>query len=146
MDHLAEERSLQAFAVWIQRLVRNSPDQLAINLAARHRAGTLITASLLANGAFNVCYQVAYQDGFRVLARFTALGQVKFPKEKVQDEVEIMKYLAQHTSIPVPKVLGSGMCRLGPYIVMTIIEGKLLSGHLRDQSDEAITLNPKIRN
>ncbi|KAL1962373.1 hypothetical protein VTN77DRAFT_9786 [Rasamsonia byssochlamydoides] len=62
----------------------------------------------------------------------------------VEDEVAIMKYLAQNTSIPVPKVLGSGKCAVGPYIVMTIIEGNLLSGYLRNPLKETITLNPKI--
>lgn len=55
-----------------------------------------------------------------------------------------MNYLAQNTSIPVPKVLGTGECRAGPYIVMTF-EGNLLSGYLRDplKSGRAV-LSPNI--
>jgi aminoglycoside phosphotransferase (APT) family kinase protein len=80
----------------------------------------------------------------RILVRFTALGRVLFRNEKVEDEVAVMNYLAQDTSIPVPKVIGSGKCAVGPYIVMTIIEGNLLSGYLKDPLQEVITLNPKI--
>ncbi|KAL9123566.1 MAG: hypothetical protein Q9217_007012 [Psora testacea] len=144
-DHLAEERSEKVFAVWLQNLTKNSPEELAGRLAAKHRPGIPTTGSRFSNGAFNFCYRVTYQDGFRALVRFTALGRVKFRNEKVQDEVAIMDYLAQNTSIPVPKVLGSGKCWLGPYIVMTIMEGRLLSGYLRDPSEtESVTLNPRI--
>lgn len=39
-DHLAEERAERVFQVWIQNLVRNSPEELAGKLAAKHRPGT----------------------------------------------------------------------------------------------------------
>ncbi|MCJ1255592.1 hypothetical protein MMC24_003409 [Lignoscripta atroalba] len=144
-DHIAEERSNNIFAAWLRNLTRKSPEELAGRLAAQHRPGTPTTAKFISNGAFNFCYRVTYQDGFRALVRFTALGRVKFRNEKVQDEVAIMEYLAQDTSIPVPQVLGSGKCWLGPYIVMTFIEGRLLSGYLRDPSEgERVTLNPGI--
>lgn len=55
-----------------------------------------------------------------------------------------MNYLAQNTSISVPKVLGSGKCAVGPYVVMIIIEGNPLSGYLRDPLKETSTLNPKV--
>jgi aminoglycoside phosphotransferase (APT) family kinase protein len=139
-DHLAEARETKIFTVWLQRLLRSSPEQLAASLAAKHRAGTPITASYYSNGAFNVCYRVRFEDGSYSLVRFAALGRVKFRKEKVQNEVAIMDYLAQNASIPVPQVLGTGNCWAGPYIVMTFVEGKLLSEYLRDplQSGRAI--------
>ena len=55
-----------------------------------------------------------------------------------------MGYVAQHTTIPVPNVLGYGKCEVGPYIVMSFIEGNLLSGYLRDASQEIVTLNSNI--
>jgi aminoglycoside phosphotransferase (APT) family kinase protein len=146
-DHLAEERETKVYTVWLQTLLRNSPEQLAATLAAKHRGTTPTTASYCSNGAFNVCYRVRFEDGSYALVRFAALGRVKFRKEKVENEVAIMEYLAQNTSIPVPKVLGTGKCWAGPYIVMTFIEGKLLSGYLRDplKSGRAV-LGPKISN
>lgn len=71
-------------------------------------------------------YRVTYNDSYRVLVRFTALGRIVARNEKVEDEVAIMQYVAQHTTIPVPKVLGSGKCAVGPYIVMNFIEGKAI--------------------
>lgn len=144
-DHLAGERSNTIFAVWLQQLCRNSPEHLAADLAKRHRPGTPSTASRYGNGAFNFCYRVTYEDRFRALVRFTALGRVTFRNEKVEDEVAVMRFLAENTSIPVPEVLGSGKCWLGPYIVMTIVEGRPLSEYLCNPLEkERLALNPNI--
>jgi hypothetical protein len=78
------------------------------------------------------------------LVRFTALGRVIARREKVEDEVAIMEYVAKHTEIPVPKVLGSGNCVVGPYIMMDFIDENPLSEYLRDPSQEIATLSPSI--
>lgn len=143
-DHLAKEQSDRIFQVWLQNLLRNSPEESAGKLALRHCPGTPVRASRHQNGAFNVCYRVTYDNGPRVLVRFTALGRILARKEKVEDEVAVMTYLSQHTEIPVPKVFGNGQCAVGPYIVMSHIEGNHLSGYLRDPSQETLTLNPNI--
>ncbi|RLL94272.1 hypothetical protein CFD26_104219 [Aspergillus turcosus] len=143
-DPLAKQQSDRIFQVWIQNLVKHSPEELAGKLASRHCPGTPATASRFSNGAFNICYRVTFQDGLRVLVRFTALGRVIARREKVEDEVAIMEYVARHTEIPVPKVLGFGNCVVGPYIVMDFIDGNPLSEYLRDPSQEIATLSPSI--
>ncbi|KAJ5591701.1 phosphotransferase enzyme family protein [Penicillium hispanicum] len=144
VDNLAAQQSDRIFQAWIQNLLRNSPEELAGKLASRHCPGTPITASRLSNGAFNVCYRVTFENGHRVVVRFTALGRVVARKEKVDDEVAIMEFLGQHTTIPVPKIFGHGKSVVGPYIVMSYIEGRLLSEYLRDSSWETDTLSPSI--
>lgn len=134
-DNLAEARSDLIFQVWVQNLLKHSPEELAGRLALRHCPGTPTRAKRLPNGAFNVCYRVTYESGQRVVVRFTALGRVTARNEKVEDEVSIMNYIAQHTAIPVPKVFGHGKCAVGPYIVMSFIEGNTLSGYLRDSPE-----------
>lgn len=143
-DDLAKRQSDRVFQAWIQNLLRNSPENLAARLASQYCPGTPLTASRLSNGAFNVCYRITFESGRRVLVRFTALGRVIARNEKVEDEVAIMEYVAQHTSIPVPKVLGHGKSVVGPYIVMSFIEGDQLSDYLRDSSQETVTLSPSI--
>ena len=144
-DHLAEERETRVYTVWLQTLLRSSPEQLAATLAARHYAATPAAASYCSNGAFNICYTVRFEDGFRALVRFAALGRVKCRTEKVENEIAVMAYLAQNTAIPVPKILGTGKCWVGPYIVMTFIEGRPLSGYLKDPSKSGrAVLNPRI--
>lgn len=145
-DHLAEEQSQRVFQGWMHDLVQtSSSDTLAIKLASEHRPGTpVVSASRFSHGAFNFCYQVTYEDGFRVLVRFTALGRAVFRHEKVEDEVAVMKYLAQNTSIPIPTVLGSGRCAVGPYIVMAFLEGNILSRYFRDPLRKIETLNLQV--
>lgn len=57
-----------------------------------------------------------------------------------------MKYVASHTSIPVLKVLGSGTCAVGPYMVMEFVEGKTLSGYLKNPSESTrlTILDPNV--
>lgn len=143
-DHLAEQKSNLIFQVWLQNLLQNSPEELAGKVASNHCPGTPVKAARIANGAFNICYRVTYDKGYRVLVRFTALGRVVARKEKVEDEVAIMQYVAQHTTVPVPKVLGFGKCVIGPYIVMDFIEGRPLSGYLREPTQEIVTLRSNI--
>ncbi|OJJ67089.1 hypothetical protein ASPBRDRAFT_136264 [Aspergillus brasiliensis CBS 101740] len=143
-DNLAKERSDRIFQVWIQNLLRNAPEELAGKLASQHCPGTPVTALRLPNGAFNICYRVTYEDGRRVVVRFAALGRVTARNEKVEDEVAIMNYIGQHTAIPVPQVLGYGKSVVGPYIVMSYIEGKPLSAYLRDSTKETVALSSTI--
>ncbi|KAJ5584300.1 uncharacterized protein N7459_004100 [Penicillium hispanicum] len=143
-DHLAQEQSDRIFHVWIRNLLSNAPEELAGKLAARHCPGQPVTASRLSNGAFNLCYRVTFENGHRVIVRFTALGRVVARSEKVEDEVSIMQYLSHHTKIPVPRVFRSGKCVIGPYIVISFIEGSPLSGYLRDPSQEVVTLSSSL--
>lgn len=83
--------------MWIQNLLRNGPEELASKLASQHWPGTPAT-SRFSSGAFNVCYRVTFQDGSRVLVRFTALGRVVARNEKVENVVAIMQYLTRTQS------------------------------------------------
>ncbi|KAM3461579.1 hypothetical protein NHJ6243_004814 [Beauveria neobassiana] len=143
-DHLAKDRADVLFAAWLKALVRNNPEKYAATLAVRHCKFTAVSAKLLANGAFNVCYRITFENGERVVVRFTAIGRVLARHEKVEDEVVVLRYLAEHSRIRVPKVLGHGTCQYGPYIVMEYIEGDMMSGYLRDPSHERISLRPGL--
>ncbi len=144
-DHVAEEQQEKNFTIWVQALLRKSPEHLAMHLAATHRAGKPIAACHWKNGSFNICYRVKYDDGFHAIVRFAALGRTIYRKEKVDNEVAVMKYLRQYTSIRVPDVLGAGTCWAGPYIVMSFVEGESLATLLRDplQNGRPV-LNPQI--
>ena len=96
------------------------------------------------NGAFNICYRVAFANGYRVVVRFTALGRVVARKEKVEGEVAIMQFISQHTAILIPKILGFGQYVVGPYIVMTLVEGNPMSDYLRDPSQQDVTLTMSV--
>ncbi|EHY60905.1 hypothetical protein ABEF92_005527 [Exophiala dermatitidis] len=144
-DHVAEKRQEKNFTIWLQSLLRKSPEHLAMHLAAIHRAGKPIAACHWRNGSFNICYKVKYDDGFHAVVRFAALGRTIYRREKADNEVAVMKYLRQYTSIPVPDVLGAGTCWAGPYIVMSFVEGESLATLLQDplQTGRPV-LNPRI--
>ncbi|KAK2732699.1 hypothetical protein FQN57_002489 [Myotisia sp. PD_48] len=62
-----------------------------------------------------------------------------FRREKVEDdEVVVMNYISTNTSIPIPRVLGSGTCKVGPYIILEFSEGKPLSEYLRASQDDMV--------
>ncbi|KAL1845435.1 hypothetical protein Plec18170_009773 [Paecilomyces lecythidis] len=144
-DHVAEKQQERKFTVWLKLLLNRSPENLSMQLAAKHWPGKLKSAYRWKNGTFNICYLVSYEDGSFVIIRFAALGKAILRKEKVENEVAIMKYLRCTSSIPVPEVFGSGISVVGPYIVMSFIEGELLSQLLKDQSTEGRpVLNPQL--
>lgn len=55
-----------------------------------------------------------------------------------------MKFLSRHTKVPVPIILGAGRWGCGPYIVMTELEGTLLSKRLQDPTLDPQSLNPNV--
>ena len=55
-----------------------------------------------------------------------------------------MRFLSRHTKIPVPIILGAGRWGCGPYIVMTVLEGTLLSKCLQDPMFDSPSLNPNV--
>jgi Phosphotransferase enzyme family len=144
-DHLAEGRKERNFTIWSQNLLKKSPEHLSMYLAAKHRAEKPAAARPWLSGTFNVCYKVRYEDGFEVIVRFASLGRTIFRTEKVNNEVAVMEYLAKHTPIPVPQIIAKGKCWVGPYIIMSFIQGGLLATYLKDPLKEGRPiLNPRI--
>lgn len=71
--------------------------------------------------------------------------------EKIQREATLMQYIAKNTSIPVPRVIAHGRAcdnptGLGPFIIMTWVEGKKMSDVLRkgDTDPKDVILDPEI--
>lgn len=55
-----------------------------------------------------------------------------------------MKFLSQNTALPVPRILGMGRWGCGPYLVVTFIEGTLLSNRLGNPTIQSPRLNPNV--
>ncbi|KAJ5661878.1 Aminoglycoside phosphotransferase [Penicillium maclennaniae] len=99
-DDLAKQQSDRIFQVRIQNMLGNSSENLVGKLASRHCPGSIpITASRLPNGAFNICYRVTFENGYRVMVRFVGLGRVIALNEKVKDELIVT--LSLGISIPI---------------------------------------------
>lgn len=145
-DHIAEDKLDIIFAQWVKQLLAESPEHLAMKLAAAHLGRRAKQACQWKTGAFNVCYRVQFHDDTpEVIVRFSSLGRTIFRAEKVANEVAVLQYLRRHTAIPVPEVHGSGKTWTGPYIVMTYIDGTPLANILKvPKAEGRPILNPDI--
>ncbi|KAE8351836.1 kinase-like domain-containing protein [Aspergillus coremiiformis] len=99
-------------------------------------------------GSFNFSYRLHWEDDEEDwLIRFPLPGKSMFLDEKVCAEAVLMKYMADQTQIPVPRVIAYGMADdnptgLGPFMIMTWIEGRTMSELLRTEHHDI--LNPEI--
>ncbi|GKZ29534.1 hypothetical protein AbraIFM66950_005371 [Aspergillus brasiliensis] len=104
------------------------------------------------SGSFNFSLRLHWDDGGDDwLIRFPLPGKSMFPEKKIRGEAMLMEYLAGNTTIPVPRVIASGTAEenptgLGPYIIMTWVEGRQMSDVLRrsGSSNNVETLDPDI--
>jgi hypothetical protein len=146
-DDEARKRAETLYIVWTRNLRQCSTDRIAAKLASEHRQEVPVRAVHYRDGAYNRCYKISFRKGSEAIVRLPILGKVAFRREKVENKIAAMAYIAQHTSIPVPPVCGNGICGSGPYIVMDFVEGNLLSDHLQaplcDRTQAAI-LDPKV--
>ncbi|KAH7309032.1 phosphotransferase enzyme family protein [Stachybotrys elegans] len=143
-DELAEEQSQRYFAAWLRGLMRETPG-LFLSLAGKHRPESKpVEASDPMTGAFNICSVVTFEDGFKAIVRLPILGRSRFRVEKTNDELLIMAFLTPRTAIPLPTILGTGPWEYNPYVVMTFVEGVLLSHCLRDPSVQSPSLRPDV--
>ncbi|KAF4943267.1 hypothetical protein FSARC_14971 [Fusarium sarcochroum] len=112
-------------------------------------------------GSFNIGYVVARPetDGqekgpHSVFIRFPIPGRTYTPWsfEKVENEVMIVDYLREHTTIPLPRVYFWGPIedspwQLAPFMIMEFMEGECLDNLLKKPTksdDEPLILNPDI--
>jgi aminoglycoside phosphotransferase (APT) family kinase protein len=97
-------------------------------------------------GSFNFCVCVRFNDGGpRAIIRFPKPGHTFTARleEKVKNEVKVLEYLRENTTLPVPCVTSWGLTdespsSLGPFIIMDRIEGISLATLLKKpvQSEE----------
>lgn len=113
-------------------------------------------------GSFNVCFPVTFEpaehekganghgenphDTPQWMVRFPIRPCVAFPVEKLRAEIATMKYVAQHTTIPIPKILGYGFggdYPTGlPFIILEYVEGRRLvdAGYSELDAPQRVTL------
>lgn len=133
-DDVAWEKSEDMQDAWVHELFREETLMAIGRFILKHRRGVPVELCDPKAGAFNVSFRMRYEDGGSAIIRFPKPGATMFPEEKVRNEVDIMRYIHQHTSIPVPFVLhwGTGQenpLGLGPFIIMEYID------HVMDLSD-----------
>ena len=102
-------------------------------------------------GSFNFCLQIMYKDGTPdVMIRFPGPGYTIFRGEKIRNEVQVIQFLQESTSTPVPRLFSWGLTEdspqhLGPFMISEFVEGIHLSDIFKDPADpKRLYLNPDI--
>ena len=153
-DNVAERKAEEEWRAWLGD-VKGALDEL-IGMVHRKRGGGEFEEIVrYYGGSFNICIQISFDDdGPDAILRLAKAGVTAFRDEKVRNEVEVMNFLRQNTTIPVPRVVDWGLTAdspqdLGPYIIMDYVEGVHLSDLLQKPSENAeapIVLNPDVDN
>lgn len=133
-DDVAWERSEAVQDAWVHELFEEETLMAIGRFILKHRGGVPVELCDPNAGAFNVSFRMKFEDGGSAIIRFPKPGATMFPDEKVRNEVDTMRYIHQHTTIPVPFILHWGTREenplgLGPFIIMEYIE------HAMDLSD-----------
>ncbi|KAJ5216829.1 hypothetical protein N7468_009837 [Penicillium chermesinum] len=133
-DDVAWEKSEAIQDDWVHELFKKETLIAIGKFILKYRRGKPIELCDPKAGAFNVSFRMKFEDGRSAIIRFPKPGATMFPDEKVRNEVYIMRYIQQHTTIPVPFVLHWGTKEenplgLGPFVIMEYID------HVMDLSD-----------
>lgn len=143
--HATGGRSSEASAAsFLERLFRPESSELAalVTHAASLRPGhsCSINRDSVSRGSYHVLLRIEFDDSVVWVARLVLPPsdphQCREDLINTDSEVATMLYLAQHTSLPVPKVYGykyDSMNPLGvPYIFLQFIEGETLFWRMKD--------------
>ncbi len=127
-DDEAWDRGLELFQAWKAKLYDKDLYYEITRFVTKHRhGGRPVEICAPQKGAFNVHYRVRYDDGGSAMIRFPIPGFFRFADEKLLTEVAVMRYVADHTTIPTPFVFHYGTTeespgKLGPFIIMEYLE------------------------
>lgn len=149
-DELAETDGDDECRAWLSKLFDSKQD--LVDFVGRHLEGEGIGTYVgFLKGSFNFSFRVSFSDGQDVIIRFPKPGHTTFREEKVTNEVRVMEYLRQNTTIPIPRVHSWGLTKesphqFGPFIIMDFVQGTLLSTILKQADRPDMVLDPNIDN
>ncbi len=79
-------------------------------IASGHRHGKVCRVIQRIQGAFNYCFRLRFdEDQEEWILRFPVPENCMEPLRKIQNEVAVMHFVKEKTTIPAPKVITSGV-------------------------------------
>ncbi|KAI9813342.1 MAG: hypothetical protein M1832_006357 [Thelocarpon impressellum] len=140
LDDLARECIQWASLAFVRRINREDVCRLASSF---NHGRPCHLAGEPKQGSFNVCFPVIFDahaaadlpeneqnQPQKMMVRFPIMPRVAFPAEKLRGEIATMKYVAQHTTIPLPRIHGYGFggdYPTGlPFLLLEYVEGRRL--------------------
>ncbi|OAQ68096.2 protein kinase-like protein [Pochonia chlamydosporia 170] len=139
-DDVAWEESENIESAWVKAILQETSLRAIGQFIVKHRQGIPTELCDPKAGAFNVHFRMKFQDGGSAVIRFPKPGCTMFPEEKIRNEVAVMKYIQDNTSIPVPFILHWGTKEesplgLGPFIIMKYIDHDTDVGKVLDMPE-----------
>ena len=148
-DKLAEKFGDAQWEEW-KKQVLDAKEEIATFVASR-QPGRGAEVLDWFQGSFNFCLQIMYTDGTPdAMIRFPGPGHTTFRDEKTRNEVQVIEFLQENTTIPIPRLISWGLTEdspqhFGPFIISDFVEGVHLSDVLSDPADtKRLYLNPQV--
>ncbi|KAJ5105282.1 hypothetical protein NUU61_002629 [Penicillium alfredii] len=125
-DDMAWEQAEETSDNWLAQFLELDILRPIADFILSHNRGNGTEFAILGKGSYNISLRLKYRSSATVI-RLSQPGATLFPEEKVANEVAIMRFLLDQTSIPVPFILHSGTKKdspleLSPFIMMDYIE------------------------
>ncbi|KJZ73835.1 hypothetical protein HIM_06728 [Hirsutella minnesotensis 3608] len=139
-DELADQQREELSRQWIHRAFK-SQKEIADFVARRRSRGEAQGIVARFASSYNFCFRIAFRDqGPDAIIRFPRPGCMAFPEEKISNEVQVIEFLVEKTTIPIPRLISWGLTQespqqLGPFIISDFIDGVSLSSLLEDRID-----------
>src|SRR5947209_18585396 len=108
IDEIAEAKGEAEWISWKDKVI-DSIDVIAEFVARCRKGGDAEQIVHYYRGSFNICIHISFKDaGPDAIIRFAKAGVTAFRDEKVEKEVQVMKFISQHTKIPLPRLIRWG--------------------------------------
>ena len=141
-DELAETDGDEEFKAWVSD-VYDAKQKIIDFVASRREGQPLGEFDDYLKGSFNLSLVIRFDDGGpKAVIRFPKPGitATNLRDEKVRNEVQVLEFLREKTTIPVPRVVSWGMTKdspahLGPFMIMDFIDGISLATILQQPTD-----------
>jgi aminoglycoside phosphotransferase (APT) family kinase protein len=125
-DDVAWEQAEEISDNWLAQFLKNDVLRPIGNFMLDHNGGIGTEFSILRKGSYNISLRLKDENEATII-RLSQPGAVFFPEEKVVNEIAMMRFLTDKTSIPIPFIHHSGTKKespleLSPFIMMDYIE------------------------
>ncbi|KAI4913963.1 hypothetical protein J4E90_005683 [Alternaria incomplexa] len=141
-DKIAEDAGNAELEAWAAK-VKAANEEIVTFVGQKLRTNAPGEFVRYLQGSYNVNLVIRFGEEDIVIIRFPKRGitAARFLEEKVKNEVRFLEYLAEKTTLPVPKIRDWGTAKdspsqLSPYIIMDYIEGTELETLLRQRQDD----------
>ncbi|EAU35230.1 conserved hypothetical protein [Aspergillus terreus NIH2624] len=129
-DDVAWEQSDDVSDNWLLQFLHIEVKKTIAKFILEHDSGDDPEFTILRKGSFNITLRMKYTYSATNI-RFSQPGAILFSEEKVRNEVAVMRFISDQTSIPLPFILHSGTredspLKLSPFIMMSHIEHRTI--------------------